>query len=142
MASHNSGREETTHSSRREGTSITDVIVTANTLQAPRPAANTLQVLATTTTTIVTSLLAHVNSDPTATMFIIPSPPAKTPGSLVLHLPIRRVTLPEMQRMRRTFEGVQTKAQSSNGRAAGTWTQEGVASAFVAFLETAWDTAS
>jgi protein KTI12 len=53
---------------------------------------------------------------------------------------MRRVTLPEMQRLKRQYESVQTKAVGSNSRAAGEWTEEGVARGFVAFLETAWDT--
>lgn len=52
---------------------------------------------------------------------------------------MRRVSLPEMQRLKRQYESVQTKAVGSNSRAAETWTEEGVARGFVAFLETAWD---
>ena len=55
---------------------------------------------------------------------------------------MRRVTLPEMQRLKRQFEGVQIKAQSSNGLAAGRWSEGEVAVGFVGFLETAWDTAT
>lgn len=79
---------------------------------------------------------------PTADTFPIPSPPAPSPGSLVLHLPMRRVTLPELQRLKRQYETVQTKALASNSRAAVIWTEEGVARGFVAFLETAWETES
>lgn len=75
---------------------------------------------------------------PTASTFPIPSPPA--PSGLVLHLPMRRVTLPEMQRLKRQYESVQTKAVGTNSRAAEVWTEEGVARGYVAFLETAWDT--
>lgn len=58
----------------------------------------------------------------------------------MLRLPMRRVTLPEMQRLKRQFEGVQTKAQASGGRAAGIWIEGKVAAGFVGFLEEAWDT--
>jgi protein KTI12 len=77
---------------------------------------------------------------PTASHFPIPSPPAG--GSLVLNLPMRRVTLPEMQRLKRQYESVQTKAVATNSRAAEVWTEEGIARGYVAFLETAWDTDS
>ena len=46
-----------------------------------------------------------MNSGPATSTFTIPSPPAPTAGQLILHLPMRRVTLPEMQRLKRQFEG-------------------------------------
>jgi protein KTI12 len=51
---------------------------------------------------------------------------------------MRRVTLPEMQRLKRQFESVQTKAQSSGGLAAGRWSEEQVTAGFVSFLEESW----
>ncbi|ORY34343.1 chromatin associated protein KTI12 [Naematelia encephala] len=114
-------------------------------VQIRKPPPNTLQTLTNTTSLIITSLLSHINSAPTMTdTFRIPSPPASTStstaSSLVLHLPMKRVTLPEMQRLKRQFEGVQTKAQASGSRAAGTWSEEDVAVSFVRFLEATWDT--
>ncbi|WRT63655.1 uncharacterized protein IL334_000578 [Kwoniella shivajii] len=110
-------------------------------LQRNKPPPNTLQTLTATTQTIVTSLLSHVNSLPGSSTFPIPSPPAPSNGSLVLHLPARRVTLSEMQRLKRQYEGVQVKAQKSGGlAAAGNWTEGEVATGFVRFLEEIWET--
>ena len=53
---------------------------------------------------------------------------------------MRRVTLPELQRLKRQYEGVQIKAQASGGRAAGSWTEAEVVAGFVGFLEAVWDT--
>jgi protein KTI12 len=108
--------------------------------QRPRPPPNTLKTLTTTTSTITTSLLSHINASPSASTFPIPSPPAPVLGPLFLHLPMRRVTLPEMQRLKRQYEGVQIKAQASGGRAGGRWAEWEVAVGFVGFLEAAWDT--
>lgn len=105
-----------------------------------KPPTGTLQTLTATTSTIINSLLAHVNTSPTASTFPVPAPPAS--GQLLLRLPMRRVALPEMQRLKRQFEGVQTKAQASGGRAAGNWTEGEVATGFVGFLEAAWDMAA
>ncbi len=102
---------------------------------------NTLQTLTTTTSLITTSLLAHINSGTPSSTYPIPSPPASSPGALTLHLPMRRVTLAELQRLKRQFENVQTKAHSSGGRAASNRSEAEVASGFVKFLEVAWDTA-
>lgn len=55
-------------------------------------------------------------------------------------MPTRRVTLSEMQRLKRQFEAVQTRAIQSGGIAAGVWTEGEVAQKFVAFLEIAWET--
>ena len=54
---------------------------------------------------------------------------------------MRRVTLPEIQRLKRQFETTHTRAQASGGMAGGIRGEAEVASAFVAFLETSWDTA-
>ncbi|ORX34635.1 chromatin associated protein KTI12 [Kockovaella imperatae] len=93
----------------------------------PKPPPNTLLILTNTTHTITTSLLAHLNAGPATSTYIVPCPPAASAGSLTLHLPMRRVTLPEMQRLKR--------------QAAGSWSESEVASAFVRFLETVWATA-
>ncbi|KAK6905148.1 protein KTI12 [Kwoniella mangroviensis CBS 10435] len=114
-------------------------------LQRNKPPPNTLQTLTKTTQFIVTSLLSHISSLPGTSTYPIPSPPAPQPnskGPLVLHLPSRKLTLSEMQRLKRQFEGVQVKAQQSGGLAAsGNWTEEEVAVGFVRFLEEIWDTA-
>lgn len=107
----------------------------------PKPPPNTLQILTSTTSAITTSLLSHLNTTPSATDFRIPSPPARKGGGLRLRLPMKRVTLSEMQRLKRQFEGVQIKAHSSNSRAAGVGGAEEVAVKFVGFLEATWDTA-
>ncbi|OCF36093.1 protein KTI12 [Kwoniella heveanensis BCC8398] len=111
-------------------------------LQRAKPPPNTLQTLTSTTQTIVTSLLQHLNTMPNSPTYRIPSPPAATPNGLILHLPPdRRVTLSEMQRLKRQYEGVQVKAQQSGGlAAAGNWTEGDVAVGFVGFLEQIWDT--
>lgn len=121
---------------------------TAAAAARPPQAANTLHTLTATTSAITAALLAHLGAMPTATSFVVPSPPAPAPaaagvqrtgaGRLELRLPVRRVTMPEMQRLKRQYEAVQTKAQQSGGRAKGNWTEEEVASGFVAFLETTW----
>jgi hypothetical protein len=54
---------------------------------------------------------------------------------------MRRVTLPELQRLKRQFETTHTRAQASGGMAGGIRGEAEVAAAFVGFLETAWDTA-
>lgn len=108
--------------------------------QRPKAPPNTLQILTSTTSLITTSLLAHLNAAPTSTTFPIPSPPAPASSGLILHLPMRRVTLPELQRLKRQYEGVQSKAQAGGGRAAGNWSEGEVVKGFVGFLETAWDT--
>ncbi|EIW73277.1 hypothetical protein TREMEDRAFT_24439 [Tremella mesenterica DSM 1558] len=87
---------------------------------APPP--NTMQVLSGTTSHIISTLLTHLNAIPTSTSFSIPSPPSSPDTNLVLHLPMRRVLLPD------------------NGMAAGNWSENEVASAFVKFLEIQWDT--
>ena len=109
--------------------------------QRSSAAPNTLQTLTNTTSTITTALLQHINAQPTSSTFTIPSPPASSPGDLILHLPLRRVTLPELQRLKRQFEGTFRGATVSGGMAAGLRGQGEVAAAFVGFLETAWDTA-
>jgi hypothetical protein len=53
---------------------------------------------------------------------------------------MRTVTLPEVQRLKRQFERVQTAAQASGSRAAGMWSEGEVAGKFVSFLEQAWET--
>ena len=53
---------------------------------------------------------------------------------------MRRVTLPEMQRLKRQFESTHTRAQSSGGMAQGIFTEAEVAAAFVGFLHASWDT--
>jgi protein KTI12 len=111
---------------------------TLNLSQAAKPPLNTLQVLSNTTSLIVSSLLSHLSHSPNSPTFQVPSPPAG--ATLVLHLPMRSVTLPEMQRLKRQFERVQTAAQASGGRAAGMWKEEEVARKFVSFLEESWDT--
>lgn len=52
---------------------------------------------------------------------------------------MRPLTLSEMQRLKRQFEKVQTAAITSNGRAAGEWTEASVSAKFVSFLEITWD---
>lgn len=91
---------------------------------------------------MTSSLMAHLNATPSASTFHVPSPPAAAPAGqpLVLHLPVRRVTLSEMQRLKRQFEAVQTRAIQSGGIGAGSWTEAEVAQKFVAFLEIAWET--
>ncbi|RSH90674.1 hypothetical protein EHS25_001279 [Saitozyma podzolica] len=111
---------------------------TAAVKMAAKPPLNTLQVLSNTTSLIVSSLLSHLSHSPNSPTFQVPSPPAG--ATLVLHLPMRSVTLPEMQRLKRQFERVQTAAQASGGRAAGMWKEEEVARKFVSFLEESWDT--
>lgn len=113
---------------------------TAAAAHRPVPPAGTLQTLTTTTTAIVSALLAHLTAAPGATTFPVPSPPALSPGSLVLQLPPnRRPTLAELQRHKRAFEAAQTQAQRSNARSAGVWTEPEVAAAFVTYLQTAFD---
>lgn len=109
--------------------------------QRAQPPANTLQTLTNTTSTINTALLAHINAAPSSTTFNVPSPPAATPGALTLRLPMRRVTLPEIQRLKRQFEATHTRSTVSGGMAAGLRGEEEVAAAYVGFLETSWDTA-
>jgi protein KTI12 len=109
-------------------------------MKRSKPPPNALHTLTNTTSTITSSLLSHLQTIPTASQFPIPSPPASGSRSLILHLPMRRVTLPEMQRLKRQYESVQTKAVATNSRAAEVWTEEGIARGYVAFLETAWDT--
>lgn len=111
---------------------------TAAVAVVPQPPANSLQILTTTTSTIVSSLLAHIASSPGSSIFQVPRPPAKE--LLELHLPLRTITLSEMQRLKRQFERVHTLAIQSNGRAAGTWTEGEVAAKFVSFLEITWET--
>ncbi|CAD6583746.1 MAG: hypothetical protein TREMPRED_003644 [Tremellales sp. Tagirdzhanova-0007] len=113
---------------------------TASVSVKPNPPVNTLQTLTSTTSTIITSILAHVNTSPTAIKYPIPSPPAM--GGLIIRLPVRRLALPEMQRLKRQYEGVQTKGQISGGQATGNWTEGEVAAGFVAFLEAAWNTST
>lgn len=52
---------------------------------------------------------------------------------------MKRVTLSEMQRLKRQFEGVQTKAIAQGSRAAGDWSEAEMAAKFVGFLEATWD---
>ena len=113
---------------------------TAAVLRSAAPPANSIQIMSATTSAINSALLAHVSSMPDAGRFPISSPPASGSG-LTLRLPTRRVTLSELQRMKRQFEAVQIKAHSSNGRAAGNWGEAEVANAYVNFLQEAWDTA-
>lgn len=110
--------------------------------QATKPPANSLQVLTSTTSLITTSLLSHINASPSASAYPIPTPPAPSGTQIILHLPpSRRLTLSELQRLKRQFESVQTRAQSSGSRAAGlSWSEGAVAGAFVRFLETHWGT--
>ncbi|WVR03463.1 hypothetical protein IAU60_000454 [Kwoniella sp. DSM 27419] len=113
---------------------------TAAVLQRAKPPPNTLQTLTGTTSLIVTCLLSHLSTFPGTATFPIPSPPASKAGGLVLHLPDRKVTLSEMQRLKRQYEGVQLKAQQSGGiAAAGNWTEADVAQGFVRFLEQIWE---
>lgn len=58
-----------------------------------------------------------------------------------MKLPMKRVTLSEMQRLKRQFEGVQIKAHASGNRYAGVGGVKEVAAKFVGFLEATWDTA-
>ncbi|WVO14855.1 hypothetical protein L204_102494 [Cryptococcus depauperatus] len=112
---------------------------TSAVLQRNKRPPNTLQVLTQTTSQINASLLSHLNSFPESTTFPMPSPPAPSPQ--MLHLPPRRVNLSELQRLKRQFEAVQTKAQASGGVAAsGTWTEGDVAIGYVRFLEQVWET--
>jgi protein KTI12 len=114
---------------------------TAAVLAPPKPPPNTLQILTSTTSAITAALLAHVNAAPGSSDFVVPSPPARQAGELRVRLPMKRVTLSEMQRLKRQFEGVQIKAHSSNSRAAGVGGADEVAVKFVGFLEATWDTA-
>lgn len=109
--------------------------------QRAQPPPNTLQTLTNTTSSINSALLSHINAAPSSTTFPIPSPPAHSPGALVLHLPMRRVTLPEIQRLKRQFEATHTRSTVSGGMAAGLRGEGEVAAAYVGFLETSWDTA-
>lgn len=65
-------------------------------------------------------------------------PISSVPG-LVLHLPPRKITLSEMQRLKRQYESVQTTAQRSGGLAAGAFGEVQVATGFTRFLESAWE---
>ncbi|WWC66893.1 uncharacterized protein I206_100800 [Kwoniella pini CBS 10737] len=111
-------------------------------LQRNKPPPNTLQTLTKTTQLIVTSLLSHISSLPGTTTFPIPSPPSPSSNSLILHLPPgRKLTLSEMQRLKRQYESVMQKGQQSGGIAAsGNWSEEEVATGFVRFLEQLWET--
>jgi protein KTI12 len=113
---------------------------TAAVLAPARPPPNTLQIMTSTTSAITTALLAHINANTAATDFMIPSPPARNSGELRIRLPMKRVTLSEMQRLKRQFEAVQVKAHASGGRAAGVGGADEVAAKFVGFLEATWDT--
>ncbi|KAI9635936.1 chromatin associated protein KTI12 [Dioszegia hungarica] len=101
---------------------------TAAVLAPPKPPPNTLQILTSTTSAITTALLAHVNATPGSSGFVVPSPPARQAGELRVRLPMKRVTLSEMQRLKRH-------------RAAGVGGADEVAVKFVGFLEATWDTA-
>lgn len=100
-----------------------------------------MQVLTGTTSTIVQAVLAHLQAGGGTTL-PIPSPPAAPGSGLVLNLPpARRPTLSELQRMKRTYESNQMAAQKLGSKGAGNWTEAGVASGFVTFLQTTWGTA-
>ncbi|WWD22368.1 hypothetical protein CI109_106859 [Kwoniella shandongensis] len=117
---------------------------TSAVLQRNKPPPNTLQTLTSTTSTIVTSLLSHLSTFPSSSTFPIPIQISSSSesSSSVLHLPAdRRVTLSEMQRLKRQYESVQLKAQASGGLAAdGGWTEAEVAVGFTRFLEELWGT--
>lgn len=114
---------------------------TSAVLQRSKPPPNTLQTLTATTSLINSSLLSHLTSLPNSTTFPIPSPPAPSSSSLVLHLPAKKITLSEMSRLKRQYETVQVKAQASGGlAAAGNWTEGDVATGYVRFLEQTWET--
>ncbi|TYJ56719.1 hypothetical protein B9479_002489 [Cryptococcus floricola] len=116
---------------------------TSAVLQRSKPPPNTLQTLTATTSLINSSLFTHINSLPGSTTFPIPSPPAPKGSSLVLHLPDKKITLSEMSRLKRQYESVQVKAQSSGGLAAtATWSEEEVSTGYVRFLEQVWETGS
>lgn len=129
---------------------------------------NSLSILSSTLSLITNLLLEHLRINPSTSTFKIPSPPAPTPinavngngqgnghgkgkrkeedeergqEGLVLRLPMKTITLSEMQRLKRQFEGVQVKNQTNHSKGAGMWSQEEVAMKFVSFLENVWDTA-
>lgn len=111
----------------------------ANHSQRTKPPPNTMQILTGTTSTIVQLIISHLQAGGGTTL-PIPSPPAA--AGLVLNLPpARKPTLSELQRMKRTYESNQMAAQKTGSKGAGIWTEAGVASGFVTFLQMNWGTA-
>lgn len=99
-----------------------------------------MQILTDTTSAIVQLVLSHLQAGGGTTV-PIPSPPAAARSGLVLNLPpARKPTLSELQRMKRTYESNQMAAQKTGSKGAGIWTEAGVASGFVTFLQMNWGT--
>lgn len=132
---------------------------TQSVIKSLAPPPNALHILSTTTSKIVSALLAHTGSMPGSGSFVVPSPPAPAPaltasgrgkakgkgdeegeGQLLLRLPTKTITLAEMQRLKRQFENVQIKGQTNGTKVDIKWSEGEVAVKFVKFLEATWGT--
>ena len=102
-------------------------------VQNPRPPVNTLQILSTTTSAINSGILAQLSRVPGATDYLYTDG-----GNQRVRLPGRVITLGELQRLKRQYEGTGIKAQTSGGRAAGGWGKVTVARGYARFLEQHW----
>ncbi|CDZ97683.1 RNA polymerase II elongator associated protein [Phaffia rhodozyma] len=102
-------------------------------------APSTVQALHSTTSTLITTLLAHLSDNPLSTHLRLPSPPYPSTG---LALPARTITLSELQRLKRQFETIQLQGFKRGGQGvlrAG-WGEREWGEAWVKFLEGQWGT--
>ncbi|KAL7410596.1 chromatin associated protein KTI12 [Mrakia frigida] len=100
-------------------------------------ATDTIQTLHSATSTLISHLLSHLSLSPLSPHLKLPSPPYPPSG---LNLPQRTITLSELQRLKRQFEGIQMNGFKRGGegvKRAG-WGEKEWAEAWVRFLEVQW----